>query len=363
MVYNIGRQKFGRLAHSYTPRLCATMASALLTLSVCPALAEARLARIDYKGWRGCYELTNPLVRVVIVPQIGGRVMEYSIAGECPIWQNKAELGVVRPWEVGRKWHNYGGHKAWNAPQQNWRAPDLDNFYDYAPAKAEPIETTDSGEKMIGVRVTCDPIPRLGLQFVREVYLAQRTSRVRLVETMRNVCDREVEWGIWGVTQVNAPCWVAFPLDLGGSGPDGWRRLLPADEFPDPHSVTRTGSVGVMKYPNAIDKIGTGSLDGWMVYLRDQLAYVKQWSVRTVDAVYPDEGCNMEVFAADKAMGGYVEMEVLGPVVKLRPGEATQLTEDWFLSRVNQSASDPADVVERLKLLRHRGLLPRSAKF
>jgi len=328
-----------------------------------PALAEATVKRIDYEGWKGCWELSNPLVRVVVVPQIGGRIMEYSIAGHNAIWQNKAEIGVLRPSDLGKKWHNYGGHKAWNAPQQRWRAPDYDNYYDYAPAQAEPIDLApETGEKMTGIRVTCAPIPHLGLQFVREVYLSHRTSRVRIVETMRNVSERGIEWGIWAVTQARPDCWIAFPRHVTDDSPQGWRRLL-GPEFPDPRCVTPVGQIGVMRYSGAIDKVGTGSPDGWMVYLRDQLAYVKQWSVRTVGVVYPDDGCNMEVFTADKAMGAYVELEVLGPVVELKPGETTQLVEDWFISLVNQSAKDPADVVERLRLLQKRGLVPRWVRF
>jgi hypothetical protein len=339
------------------PRLAVVLVA---LACACPSLGKATVSKIDYEGWKCCWELANPLVRVVVVPQIGGRIMEYSLLGENVIWRNPAELGVVMPSDLGKKWHNYGGYKAWNAPQARWRAPDYDNFYDYAPAKAEPISSTGDGEQMVGVRVTTAPIPHLGFQFIRDVFLSDRTSRVRIIETMRNVSNREIEWSIWDVTQVKAPCWIAFPLHVTKHCPDGWRRLL-GPEYPDPHSVTALGKIGVMRYSGALDKAGTPSPDGWIVYIKDQLAYVKQWGVRTVDAEYPDFGCSAQAFTADKAMGGYAEIEVLGPMVKLKPGETASLTQDWFLSRLNQSASDPADVIERLRLLRRRGLLPRSA--
>jgi len=336
----------------------------LLALCAGSAAGKASISRIDYKGWKGCWELSNSLVKLVVVPQIGGRIMEYSVGGENVLWQNRAELGVVEPSDLGKKWHNYGGYKAWNAPQQRWRAPDYDNYYDYAPAEVETIHTGhgDKEEEMVGIRVVTSPISHLGFQFERYIYLSERTSRVRIVERMRNVSDRGIEWSIWDVTQVNAPCWIAFPLHITDDYPKGWRRLL-GSEYPDPRQVTAVGNVGILKYAGAIDKIGNGSPDGWMVYIKDRVAYVKQWSVRTVDAVYPDGGCNLEIFTADKAMGGYVEMEVLGPIVKLKPGETTQLVEDWFLSRLNGSAADRDDVIERLKLLQRRGLLPRSVRL
>lgn len=326
-----------------------------------PAQAKTKIARIDYQGWKDCYELSNPLVRMVVVPQIGGRVMEYSIRGQNVMWRNPVELGVVKPQDIGKVWHNYGGHKAWNAPQAGWRAPDYDNFYDYAPAKVEEIAPGEGDERMAGIRLTLQPVAHQGFQLVREIYLSANTSRVRLIETMRNVSDREIEWSIWSVTQADIPCWIAFPLHVTPRDPQGWRRLLREEEYPDPHQVTRVGDVGVVRYTGAIDKLGTGSPEGWLVYLRDQLAYVKKWSVRTAGVTYPDDGCNAQIFTADKAMGGYVEVEALGPITRLKPGESTTLVEDWFLTLLNQKAEDPEDVVERLTLLRKRGLLPRSA--
>jgi hypothetical protein len=338
----------------------------LIALCACSAAGKTSIARIDYKGWKGCWELSNSVVKLIVVPQIGGRIMEYSIGSENVLWQNKAELGIVKSSDLGKKWHNYGGYKAWNAPQQRWRAPDYDNYYDYAPAKVEMVRTgqgcEEREEKMVGIRITTSPISHLGFRFERDIYLSERTSRVRIIERMRNISDSEIEWSIWDVTQVNAPCWIAFPLHITNDDPQGWRRLL-GPEYPDPHQVTALGNVGILKYAGAIDKIGSSSPEGWMVYIKDRVAYIKQWSVRTVDAVYPDGGCNLEIFTADKAMGGYVEMEVLGPIVKLKPGETAQLVEDWFLSRLNGSAAAPDDVMERLKLLQRRGLLPRSVRL
>lgn len=337
------------------------IATALIFACACPVFAKAMIQKINYKGWENSYELSNPLVKLVVVPEIGGRIMEYSINGENVIWQNPKELGNVDHGHIGKAWHNYGGYKAWNAPQAKWRFPDNDNFYDFAPASAEIIESPEPG--MIGIRISCRPIKHLGFQFVREIYLSETTSRVRIVETMKNVSDSEIEWSPWEVTQVNAPCWIAFPVD-NSKFPLGW--AIQAPEGKDMKQTTRIGNIGILEYKNAVDKVGIDSLGGWMAYLKGTLGYVKQWSVHTSRSDYPDDGCNAEVFTAAKAFlgyGGYVEMEVLGPVVKLKPGEQTQLIEDWFLTKVNQSASSTSDMIERLKLLQKRGLLPRSVKF
>ena len=71
--------------------------SKLLLLALCASAAwsQVTVKKIDYEGWKDCWEISNPIVRLVVVPQIGGRIMEYSIQGENVFWQNEAELGKV----------------------------------------------------------------------------------------------------------------------------------------------------------------------------------------------------------------------------------------------------------------------------
>jgi len=44
-------------------------------------------------------------------------------------------------------------------------------------------------------------------------------------------------------------------------------------------------------------------------------------------AQYPDFGCNFELFTNAE----FLELETLGPVVTLQPGQATHHTEHWWL--------------------------------
>lgn len=338
--------------------------AALTLILLCPcagARAEAVVKKIDYKGWKNCCELSNPLVRVVVVPAIGGRIMEYSIGGENVLWQNESELGVLRPSDVGRRWHNYGGYKAWNAPQALWRTPDNDNFYDYAPAVNVELIPHSDQDSTSGIRVTCAPIRHLGFQFVREIALSDTTSRLRVTDTLRNISDHEIEWAPWGVAQVDAPCWIAFPLNERSKFGSGWSVMWPQNGVST--QMSRVGHIGILHWQGNIEKIGTDAIDGWMAYIKAQLGYVIRWSIQTAGAHYPDGGCSAQFFTSDKALGGYAEMETVAPIRKLAPGDQAVLTADWFLTRLNGETKDQADVMERLKLMQRRGMLPRNAEF
>lgn len=338
-------------------RLCSLTVPTLLLLAMILATGvawpQAVVKKIDYQGWKDCFEISNPLVRLVIVPQIGGRIMEYSLDGENAFWQNPDEIGKLTGDDVGRTWRNYGGYKAWNAPQSRWHE---DNFYDSMPAAVEPLPDQR------GVRITTAPITHLGFQFIRDVILSDATSRVRIVERMRNVSDKDIEWSVWEVTQVNVPCWIAFPMKEKSAFPQRWNVLYPRNG--PIRQIKVVGNIGIMQYNNLTENWSTDAMGGWMAYMKGQLAYTKHWSTRIVGITYPDGGCDAAFFTCtNKNDRGYAEMEVMGPIFKLKPGEQTELVEDWFLTRLNQSAKDIPDVFERLKLLQKRGLLPRGVKF
>jgi len=342
---------------------CLTQPLTITMLCVFAASAaggQVTVKKIDYNGWNDCWELSNPVVRLVVVPQIGGRIMEYSIDGDNALWQNEKELGKVSGADVGRTWRNYGGHKAWNAPQSKWRTTDRDYYYDSMPAQIVPLSQPNGG--MAGVRVVCAPIKHLGYQIVRDIELSQTTSRVRVTERMRNISDHDISWSVWGVTQVKVPCWIAFPVNRDSKFEDGWNVLYPpATKLTQ---IRRVGGIGIMRYNNATENWATDAMAGWMAYLKGQLAYTKHWATRLVGVTYPDDGCDAAFYTCrSDSFGGYAEMEVMGPVVTLKPGEETTLVEDWFLTRLNQSAKDESDVIERLKLLQKRGLLSRGIRF
>jgi hypothetical protein len=65
-------------------------------------------------------------------------------------------------------------------------------------------------------------------------------------------------------------------------------------------------------------------------------------------AIYPDFGCNNEIFSASR----YLEVEALGPIRVVLPGESTGHTEHWYLFRALDGASDDeqtrSDALERL---------------
>jgi len=96
----------------------------LAVLAAAPA-PGASAGKSTYRGWESL-ALSNGLVEVQIVPQIGGRVIQFKLGDHEFLWVNPQLAGKLPPPSgLGPKgeWLNYGGDKLWPAPQ-GWGGDD-----------------------------------------------------------------------------------------------------------------------------------------------------------------------------------------------------------------------------------------------
>ncbi|MGC8843338.1 MAG: DUF4380 domain-containing protein [bacterium] len=306
---------------------------------------QVSIKQVNYKGWLHSIQLARGDTKLVIVPGVGGRIMEFSIEGKNPIWQNPLEYGKVYP--ITNVWHNYGGYKTWNAPQALWGWPP-DPFLDYGKANVELLED--------GVRIYGAPSLNAGIMFIKEITLPER-GKARIVERMRNISGREVRWSIWDVTQVETPCFVVFPSERNSKFPEG---LYFFDERSRKSKQWKIkDGLVIVHYEGEVGKIGLDSKAGWMLFLKDSLAYIKRFPVITGQD-YPDEGCSVEVYTNSKDLP-YLEMEVLSPLVTLKPGEEYSTWEEWYVKILSRPVREEGDIPSAIRELVLAGMLPWDA--
>jgi len=323
--------------------------------------ADAQTARSStYKGWNA-YVLENDLVRLHVVPEIGGRVIQYSLGEKEFFWVNPALVGKTSP-ETGLEpdgsWMNYGGDKLWPAPQgwdtdQQWPGPP-DAVLDGQPYRAE----TESDPA--GMRLTSRVDPRSGIRFSRRIRLSPQSTRVSIEATMTNIDDKPRRWGIWAHTQ----------LDAGLPGSDDYNRLMrawcpinPRSHFDcgydvifgqkDNPSFQADAKSGLMKvsYHYKVGKIGLDSHAGWVATVDGRAGdvFVQRFKFDP-EKEYPDRSSvefwhngvgriyayNKWMYMPDnRADNPYVfESEILSPYARLRPGESFTWRYDWYACRI-----------------------------
>jgi hypothetical protein len=324
-----------------------------------PAQIECRAEPIDFHGWRAI-RLTNEFVAIVLVPDIGGRVMSLTLGAHEYLFRNPAHLGRLYTYEENLgdgtllAWKNYGGDKTWPAPQ-GWSGP--------GEWAGPPDPVLDSGRfdattwrdgSRVGVTMVSPPDPRSGLRLTRSVSLAPGLAEVRLDLAFENVSDRTVRWSIWDVTQMD--CSRPAPGGASEANPDAWLyiptsgttaderpyRVLFGAENPQWRPDVAPGILGV-QYLGYVAKIGVDSRAGWVAFADRASGHIccPRFTYEP-ETEYPDGGAPVECWTESpgarseldfQSAGCLMEVEVLGPLRTLAPSDRTTQTIHWSLAR------------------------------
>jgi len=91
-------------------------------------------------------------------------------------------------------------------------------------------------------------------------------------------------------------------------------------------------------------KIGLNSSEGWCAYVNNNVVFVKQFQYFDENE-YPDLGSSIEVYTE----GGYLELETLGPLAILEPGDEVTHSEYWTAAEVDPiPLNNDQDVIDLL---------------
>lgn len=171
----------------YFQKLCARIGILLVTAGcfVLPCLASAmptrhspcRMEPVTFEGWKA-EDLFNDWVRLTVVPQLGGRLMQVKFGEHEYLFVNPRYKGhYVPPSDSGREWINYGGDKLWPMPEGHgegyWPGP-VSDFLDDGEYKLSIVSQADP----CTLRLEGPPDPATGLQYSREISIGNESPQI-----------------------------------------------------------------------------------------------------------------------------------------------------------------------------------------
>jgi hypothetical protein len=299
-------------------RRSVALACAGVLLATPIASAEVTVQKTTWRG-HAALQLSNGTVEIVLVTGVGPRIIRYAyVGGENAL----GEVDSAKPTATTAMgdWYLYGGHRIWAAPEAMPRT--------YAPDNA-PVEA-----KVEGHTVTLtQPVDAAGLQKVLVVTLEPTGTGVTVQNTIVNRSHWPLSLSPWALTVMNGGGVVIIPNEPYKSHDD---ELAPAraltawtyTNFADPRwtlgqKYIRLRVDATLKESQ---KVGVANKRGWAAYLRNGLLLVKRYGW-TEGATYPDYGVNTETYTS----ADFVELETLGPIASLEPGQSTSHEERWQL--------------------------------
>ena len=290
------------------------------SMSARHARAEEPTAReVAFHGYTKAVELKLGTTRAILCPQVGGRVLEFSVGGKDAMYLDPAE----KKWQPGKA------------------VPLTAGRFDYGPEltvaphpKAWAGEWTAEITKTNSVKLT-SPRADGGIQLVREFRLIPHGMFVGLSckQTMTNVSKETREVCHWGRSFSPGGGICLIPL---GDRPSRFpsKYALYEDsaiinvKATDDRIRERDGFLEILSPPRK-PKLGFDSYAGWLAYaMPNDTLFVKRFHTYP-DRVYNEAaGLTLSVWYPT---GPRIELEPIGPRERLKSGESASFTEEWWL--------------------------------
>ena len=358
-------------------------------------MAACQAKKTDFRGWQEA-TLENGLVKLVAVPDIGGRLMAYDLGNYSYLYVDPSLAGKLFTKEENlgdgslAAWKNYGGDKTWPAPQgwdndNQWHGPP-DPVLDSGRYALEAFGTT--GDEAL-VEMVSPPDGSTGLQITREITLKRGSTRVNLELIFTNISDRKIHWSIWDVVQLRAErrlpdgrldyepqCSISAPLNPESRFPGGFNVMFGAENNPQWKADPERG-LFLARYLWEIGKVSLDSPGDWIAFSNNASAnaFAARYTYHP-DLEYPDEGATVECWTVGKGKVAnldyensdiyLMEVEVLSPLYEFQPGEAHSFVIEWGVCKCPgpiQSVSEAGCVGETLPAARANGRLRLQGKF
>ncbi|HKI26136.1 MAG TPA: hypothetical protein VKA07_07415 [Candidatus Sulfotelmatobacter sp.] len=282
------------------------------------------IERIRYRGWENCWKLSNSEVELIVLADVGPRVVWYGVRGrENQFHEVDQDAGKAG----GGEFRLYGGHRLWAAPEVA-----RTYFPDNVGVKVAQI-----GNALRFTAPVEDSPPGTRLQKEMEIEMDAAGSGARLTHRISNHDSRSTELAVWAPTMMRAggrailPLPARHPMDQDHVLPVGMFAVWSYTDFADPRWLLGTESVQLVQTENPTGRFreqmgGIFNSAGWGAHFRRGTLFVKRAAV-IAGARYPDGGCNFELFTNPE----FLEVETLGPLVELKPGETAEHVERWWL--------------------------------
>ncbi len=306
---------------------------ALFCILSLPALAEVNLVT-----------LANNKVEMKVTPDLGGRVLAFSVPGKPNVLLvNEENLAMpVKKVSHTTRFVEYNGHINWVSPQEEWwTRQDINPAQKKRRAIWPPDPFLIYGKNTVVKQGENDLVlegvesPISGVKFSKQFQLVKsQPGSADLHVSVTNIRNTDVSWGIWFNTRVQPAGRVYVPIESDQS--------VRIDNYDTDLSIPAAFDTngGFFSYERRVvptknkmvrSKAFIQPAQGWMAAFMEGQVFIIQFPLQAREEIHPAQG-QVEIYHSfrhgDKK-GGVVEMELHAPYRTLKPGEKMQAMERW----------------------------------
>jgi hypothetical protein len=290
---------------------------------------------VAYQGWEKAFRICNDTVQLTILTEVGPRILSFGFQGEeNQFYENPEHSGKCG----GDEYRVYGGHRLWVSPELE-RSYYPDNV---------PVAVRTDKDAFIFTAPPESKHPGTDLQKEMEIRLDGTGTHVSVTHRIRNFGKEVTKLAPWALSVMAGggrailPLPPRAPVSKEKLLPEGILALWSYTDLADTRWKIGTKYIQLLQANNSASRFreqmgGIYNPSGWGAYFRQGHLFVKSSKVHQGSA-YPDFGCNFEVYTDPFSL----ELETLGPLQDLEPGQTAEHAEEWWLFKDVPGGEDDA---------------------
>ncbi len=261
-----------------------------------------------------CIKFSNDTIDLIIPKNFGPRIIYAGFKNERNFFDEIEDIEFKTKYGT---WKLYGGHRLWIAPE---------NIETYYPDN-EPVDLQYKNQIVI-ISKSFDEIGLRKEILVRFI----GKNKVEVFHKICNISTKSKILSLWTLSVMTKNGTAILPQNIE---PIDGNKFLPNrnlvlwqyTDISDNRLKITNDFVNVKQDPKAKTplKIGQYLNSGWIAYKFSKYFFVKKFFNKGYYSEYPDYGVNVEVYSCDK----FLELELLTPLVKLKPKKVLVQKEIW----------------------------------
>lgn len=279
-----------------------------------------------FKDYGKCLSVSNGVIEAYVTLDMGPRIIKFGYAGGQNIMCSSRtafepkEGGVFAEYYgEGKRWENLGGHRIWLSPEA------YPQTY-YPDMTSVSYEITEHGAVFIPRAETEN-----GVAKTLEIKMDADDANMQVIMRAENISSAPKEFAMWGLTVCNVGGTLVVPMNTNDTGLLS-NRIISVWPYTD-MSDSRIGwcrKYMTLRQDTSAEepiKFGFDLNCGTVYYVLGEDIFCKKYDTLHPGASYPDGGCSFETYTNNSM----IEVESLGELKTVQPGEISELTESWSL--------------------------------
>eukprot|EP00457_Paulinella_chromatophora_P007712 gb/GEZN01007736.1/.p1 GENE.gb/GEZN01007736.1/~~gb/GEZN01007736.1/.p1 ORF type:complete len:335 (+),score=14.25 gb/GEZN01007736.1/:43-1047(+) len=288
---------------------------------------------VDYRGWSGAVRISNGVVETMVVPAVG-RIMSFRfLDGPNILWEDPDLGGRKGNGTDMKAWRNFGGDKAWPAPDKWWQNYTSSEVW-MPPCgfDGQAASASVPADRELSVILSFPTDPHYGVKLTRQISLHPSLPEMAIETSVLGISPAPAVLSLWVVTQLKDPTRVYFPQPSAHAKKIMKEQKKNYTMFGNPKAVEFDHMLGLVRDATTPYKVRSDA--DFAVWQDSQtlcvISTIQDKRVR--GDIYPDVDSHFQMYSNPDPKP-YIELESMGPLRTVSQGVSVNALNLYQLRR------------------------------